>query len=106
MIIYIAGKVSGIEMEARVLFKTAEIKLLLQGHDVINPMELEHDHDKTWQSYMRECISAMMKADALYLLPNWRESKGARIEVQLAHNLGIKIFFNLKEIKQIKHGKS
>ena len=91
MIIYIAGKVSGIEMEARVLFKTAEIKLLLQGHDVINPMELPHDHDKTWQSYMRECISAMMKADALYLLPNWRESKGARIEVQLAHNLGIKI---------------
>jgi len=91
MIVYIAGKVSGIEMEARVLFKTAEIELLLQGHDVINPMELPHDHDKTWQSYMRECISAMMKADALYLLPNWRESKGARIEVQLAHNLGIKI---------------
>ena len=91
MIIYIAGKVSGIEIEARVLFKRAEIELLIQGHDVINPMELEHDHDKTWQSYMRECISAMMKADALYLLPNWRESKGARIEVQLAHNLGIKI---------------
>ena len=91
MIVYIAGKVSGIEMEARVLFKRTEIKLLLQGHDVINPMELEHDHDKTWQSYMRECISAMMRADAIYLLPNWRESKGARIEVQLAHNLGIKI---------------
>ena len=94
MIIYIAGKVSGMEMEARVLFKRAEIELLLQCHDVINPMELEHDHDKTWQSYMRECISAMMKADALYLLPNWRESKGARIEVQLAHNLGIKILNN------------
>lgn len=91
MIIYIAGKVSGMEMQARVFSKRAEIKLLLQGHDVINPMELEHDHDKTWQSYMRECISAMMKADAIYLLPNWRESKGARIEVQLAHNLGIKI---------------
>lgn len=91
MIVYIAGKVSGMEMQARVFFKRAEIKLLLQGHDVINPMELEHDHDKTWQSYMRECISAMMRADALYLLPNWRESKGARIEVQLAHNLGIKI---------------
>ena len=91
MIVYIAGKVSGIEIEARVLFKRAEIELLIQGHDVINQMELEHDHDKTWQSYMRECISAMMKADALYLLPNWRESKGARIEVQLAHNLGIKI---------------
>ena len=91
MIVYIAGKVSGIENEARVLFKRAEIKLKLQGNEVINPMELEHDHDKTWQSYMRDCISAMMRADAIYLLPNWRESKGARIEVQLAHNLGIKI---------------
>jgi len=91
MIIYIAGKVSGMENEAKLAFKLAEKELNLQGHDVINPMELPHDHDKTWQSYMRECISAMMKADALYLLPNWRESKGARIEVQLAHNLGIKI---------------
>lgn len=91
MTIYIAGKVSGIEMEARVIFKRAEIKLKLQGHEVINPMELEHDHDKTWQSYMRECIIGMMRADVIYLLPNWRESKGARIEVQLAHNLGIKI---------------
>ena len=94
MIIYIAGKVSGMEDKARFLFRIAEKELNLQGHDVINPMELEHDHDKTWQSYMRECISAMMKADALYLLPNWRESKGARIEVQLAHNLGIKILNN------------
>ena len=91
MIVYIAGKVSGMENEAKLAFKIAEKELNLQGNDVINPMELEHDHDKTWQSYMRECISAMMKADALYLLPNWRESKGARIEVQLAHNLGIKI---------------
>jgi len=91
MIVYIAGKVSGIENEARVHFKRAEIKLKLQGYQVINPMELEHDHDKTWKSYMRDCIIAMMRADAIYLLPNWRESKGARIEVQLAHNLGIKI---------------
>ena len=44
-----------------------------------------------WNSAMKKCIGELMNCDELIRLDNWYISKGARIEVELAHNLGIKI---------------
>ena len=89
--VYIAGKISGMEEEAFGLFVQAEILLIKKGYEVVNPMKLPHKHDKTWESYMKECLTEMMKCDLIYPLPNWNESKGAKIEMELARELGIKI---------------
>lgn len=93
MKIYIAGKITGLDIEvARAKFKEAQILIEAKGHDVINPMELPHDHDKKWDSYMRECLVALLDCDGLCALDNYRESRGAQIEYNLASNLGMRIF--------------
>jgi hypothetical protein len=83
--IYISGKITGMdEKEAFRIFEDAEKKMKELGYNVINPMKLPHKHDKSWISYMEDDIEALMKCDSIFMLPNWRESNGARIEHQIA----------------------
>jgi hypothetical protein len=94
MRIYISGKITGLPFdEAFKMFENAENELKFRGYEVVNPMKLNHNHNKSWESYMREDLIAMMKCDAIYLLPNYHESKGALIEKQLAETLHFVIFF-------------
>lgn len=89
--VYIAGKISGIEDYAYALFEEAEQKFVKKGYQVVNPMKLPHNHDKKWESYMKDCIFELVGCDLIHPLPNWSDSKGAKIEMALAKELGIKI---------------
>lgn len=91
---YIAGKVTGLDEKVYKLhFRKAEIAVSVLGYEPVNPIELPHDHDLSWLSYMREAMIEMLKCDAIYVLPNWEDSRGARIEVNLAKELGIPVIF-------------
>lgn len=93
--IYICGKITGMEEEAKQLFENAHCQLQQMGFEVVNPFLLNHNHDKQWESYMKVCIKALMDCNYIYLLPNWRESRGAVLEQQIAQTLNIlKIGFN------------
>lgn len=92
--IYISGKISGLgEVHVQALFGYAETQLINKGYDVVNPINLRHDHDRSWLSYMREDIKALMNCDAIYMLTNWKDSKGAKIEHDLAQSLGLQILY-------------
>jgi hypothetical protein len=92
--IYISGKVSGLlESEAQMLFENAEKVCIEMGYEPVNPMKLNHDHDKSWVEYMKEDIIAMMSCEAIYMLNNWLLSKGATVEKTLAEDLGFKIIY-------------
>lgn len=91
--IYISGKISGIEDRAASLFKSAQKVLEARGWEVVNPMELPHDHAKTWHDYMREDIRAMCDCHAIYMLSNWADSKGAIVEHGLAATLGLTLYY-------------
>jgi len=97
-VIYIAGKITGMEDEARHLFDIAERGIRKLGYRVINPMELPHDHDKSWSSYMRECIKDLVDCDSIFLIQNWKESPGAKVEFQIATSLAMNVYFKLEEI--------
>lgn len=97
MKIYISGKISGIEETAAVNFKVAEKGLELCGFTPVNPMELKHNHDKTWQSYMKESIKALCDCDAIFMLLNWEESKGAQLEKQIAINLNMSVLYQKQQ---------
>jgi len=45
--IYISGKISGIENEAAALFEKAEKELQEKGFETVNPITLNHQHDKS-----------------------------------------------------------
>jgi nucleoside 2-deoxyribosyltransferase len=89
--IYISGKITGLTIEeATEKFEDAEIMLKEKGYEVVNPMKLEHNHDKTWESYMREDLKAMLDCDGIYILDNWKSSEGAKLEIAIALRLGFK----------------
>lgn len=90
MKIYISGKISG-TTDFRERFKEAEKKIIDAGHEAVNPVELLHEHDLSWESYMKEDIKAMMDCDAVFMIGDWNQSEGARIEHNLAWNVGLKI---------------
>lgn len=89
--IYISGKISGIENEAPELFAKAELELQAKGFETVNPMALNHNHDKSWHSYMKEDVKALCECDTIYMLNNWTDSKGAIIEHTIAMYLGLKV---------------
>ncbi len=89
---YISGKITGLtEAEARSNFKRAENYLHKLGHKTVNPMTIVHNHDKSWENFMREDLKAMFDCDTIFMLQGWRKSKGARIEYELARHLKMKI---------------
>lgn len=106
--IYIAGKISG-EDEERVAAKFMEAHLDLEFNwDVIfNPLDQIQKLNERRIKYgqqplndknnrkdiIRFCIENLMECDAIYLLCNWRESKGAVLEHDIAKELGLKIIF-------------
>lgn len=89
--VYISGKISGIENEAPELFAKAETELQAKGFEAVNPMTLNHQHDKSWHSYMKEDVKALCECDMIYMLNNWTDSKGAIIEHTIAMYLGLKV---------------
>lgn len=92
--IYISGKITGLlESEALELFEQAEKVCIEMGYEPVNPMKLNHDHDKSWIAYMKEDIIAMMSCDAIYMLNNWENSSGAKIERNIAIELGFEIIY-------------
>ena len=92
MKVYISGKISGLDIElAKKSFQEAENKMLELGYEVINPLKLPDNHDKSWESYMRVCITYLTQCDAIYMLDGWENSKGANLEYYLAYELKIKV---------------
>jgi hypothetical protein len=91
--IYISGAITGFEKVAPLLFEIAERKLQSQGFEVVNPMTIEHNHDLKWGSYMRADLKALLDCDYIFMLSNWKGSRGAKIEHQLALDLEIGIIF-------------
>jgi hypothetical protein len=96
--VYISGKITGIETEAETLFQKAEDQLVKLGFEPVNPMKLNHQHDLSWHSYMKEDIKALCDCDAICMLKNWKDSKGAIIEHMLAIQLGIEPIYMLDDV--------
>lgn len=101
--IYIAGKVTGEPIaECTMKFGTAQKQIEKMGHEAINPLAVVGSWDTEWQTAMRLCLKAMIDCDAIYLIGDWFNSRGAVIELQLAQELGIQVIIDLDELEQIK----
>lgn len=89
--IYISGPMSGLPDLNFPAFHAAAAALRAKGFDVVNPAELNADNQGDWASCMKADIKAMCDCTALALLPGWEDSRGAHLEVHLAHRLGMKV---------------
>lgn len=93
--IYISGKITG-DSNFREKFNQAK-DLIMQQHpneDIINPADITLPECCGWQDYMDVCLMLMNKADTIYLLNDWRDSKGACLEYGYAKGRDMIILFN------------
>lgn len=104
--IYIAGKVSNEPLaEVTAKFGQAQKVLEAKGYTVINPLAVtaaafdnnDSEDDRwlhmPWAYAMRLTVAAMMQADEIYMLRDWRTSPGAKIEHELAERLKFEIHY-------------
>lgn len=45
----------------------------------------------SWEAALKRSILRMLSCDAVYLLPGWQRSRGARLETMIAGELGMTI---------------
>lgn len=91
--IYISGQITGLELkEAKANFDKAEVLLLEKGYKPLNPMKVNPPlSGKCWKEYMLEDIAQLFTCEGIFLLDNWQDSKGARIEHFIAQEMGMMI---------------
>lgn len=93
--IYISGKITGCEHEdAFVKFARAEAFVNATGYEAVNPMKLVGCvAGKTWAEYMAEDIILLDACAGIYMLNDWRDSDGAKIEHAIAEIRGKSIWY-------------
>ena len=94
MKIYIAGKISGLprnEVEAK--FSEAKRRLEDKGHVVFIPTVLPEYNEVPHDDYMHICYAMVDICDAVFMLKDWQDSMGARMELQYAADWRKEIFY-------------
>lgn len=93
MKIYISGKISGLPIgEVVAKFRAAERKLRKFGQTPINPLENGLPLEAEWADQMGKDIALLLRADAIYMLSDWRQSEGATLEYLIARQRRMRIF--------------
>jgi hypothetical protein len=85
---YIAGKIGNLQPHVYTThFECGKRLAALHGYDPVSPLDLPHNHGRSWGEYMIEDLEALRKCQAIILLPTWTESPGARIEAAFAEKM-------------------
>lgn len=91
-IVYLSGPISGRPYyEYQNEFREWEAICENKGLVVLNPAK--NPKGLTAADYMRISLAQVEAADAIVLLPNWQNSRGAKIEKAYAEYIGKRVFF-------------
>lgn len=94
MKIYIAGKVSGLDRQGVLQkFEKASEELKKEGHHPFVPCVLPDYDDVPHQDYLHICYAMIDICDAVYMLSDWQQSTGARMELQYAADWKKKLLY-------------
>ena len=101
--IYIAGKVTGEPIaECTMKFGQAQVNIEKLGYEAVNPLAVVGDWKCPWDLAMRKCIKALMDCDMIFMLEDYKSSKGAMVEYELATMLGMEIIYESSSFKKNK----
>ena len=89
MRVYLSGPMTGIPDNNFPAFHAWAARLRAQGFDVVSPAELPEA--ETWEMCLRKDMRELPTCDAIALMPGWERSKGAHLELHVAHRLGMEV---------------
>ena len=90
MRLYVIGPVTGRENLNRKVFEDAKEKLWDAGYDVLIPHDVVPP-DASHEQAMRLSIKTMLGCDGVAALTDWDESRGAKLEREVAIACGLEI---------------
>lgn len=88
MRVYLSGPMTGYPDHNFPAFNDAEQRLVQARYVVLNPARHGADPESTWADYLRRDLRDVLDADLVAVLPDWQASRGAVLEVHVAHQLG------------------
>jgi hypothetical protein len=91
--IYILGPISGIKDNNRKEFYDIADKLRNDGFEVTNPLDFDTPQNEglSYNQRLRLDVRALTYCDSIYMLPDWKKSKGATLEHMVATMIGLKV---------------
>lgn len=102
MRVYLSGPMAGLPEHNFPAFHAHAAMLREQGYEVVNPAEIDIA-DKTWEGCLRTDLREMCTCEAIALMPGWEASKGANLELHVAHRLGMKVLHLPPQFDLVAH---
>ena len=101
MRIYISGKITG-TTDYKEKFEKAAEQIAAKGHIPINPVDIEKvvKDELTWSECMQIDLPLLRISHAVLMLPDWRDSDGARQEHREAVRMQKRMFYEIDDIEE------
>jgi len=91
-VLYISGPMTGLPELNFPAFHAAADLLRGRGFEVVNPAEINPDPNAAWADCLKQDIRALLDCDGIVMLPGYEGSKGARLELLIAAELGLRVY--------------
>ncbi|ULQ59217.1 DUF4406 domain-containing protein [Brucepastera parasyntrophica] len=88
MKLYLSGKITG-NQNYKEIFTRARVALTDAGFEVFDPSLVSFTTTPGWGEAMKTVLQGMLQCDAVALIDNWMESKGSKVEYNLAATVGM-----------------
>lgn len=100
MKVYISGAMSGLPDNNYPMFDEFKSIFELLGYEVVSPADIGREiiasgileglpEDEKYNIFIREDLKALLTCTHIYMLDNWMNSNGAKLEAAVAVNCGI-----------------
>lgn len=89
--IYVAGPMTGLLDFNYPAFRSAAARLRELGHLVEDPSTNENPTPGDYHGWLRAGLAQLIRCDGVALLDGWEASGGARLEVNVAATLGLRV---------------
>lgn len=86
------------------IFEKARRFLESKGYEVVNPVDFEEEKMKTcecWADFIIFDLPILKTCNAIYMLQNWQDSWGAKVEFDFANGHGLEILYQEKPFPRI-----
>ena len=97
--VYISGAISGHDIEDRkCAFKKCAESFKRKGFKSVSFLDNGLSQDASYEAHMRADIALMLTCDSVYMMEGWQNSRGAKMEHDVAEICGLEIFYE-KEVR-------
>lgn len=92
-LLYIAGPMTGLPGYNYHAFNSADAALRIAGYETRNPTSVgtKFGSHRPYEFYIREGLRMMLDCHGVALLDGWGRSRGALLEVTVAHACGLDV---------------